>query len=164
MVTLLTRAFTEDEARAVAGWSYPAPLDLYDVDPDNWRLFLDRTTDGEGYYPALDDSGAVVAFCVLGAEARVRGQEPRAGVLDVGGGVRPDLTSRRLGTALLGQAIDLGLAVFDPRVLRTVVAEFNERSLALCRRAGFRPVGTFPGPGGRAFQELTLSVAPGPGQ
>ena len=70
MVTLLTRAFTEDEARAVAGWSYPAPLDLYNVDPDNWRLFLDRTTDGEGYYPALDDSGAVVAFCSASRRGR----------------------------------------------------------------------------------------------
>ena len=157
--TLLTRAFTEDEARGVASWSYPAPFDVYNVDPENWRLFLDRTREGEGYYPAVGDNGAVVAFCVFGAEARVRGQaEPRVGTLDVGAGVRPDSTSQGVATGLLGQAIGLSQALFDPRVLRTAVAGFNERSLALCRRAGFRPVRTFPGPGGRPFQELTLTL------
>ena len=65
MLILLTRPFTEDEARAVAGWSYPAPFDMYDVGPDNWRLFLQRTPDGEGYYPALDRRGSLVAFCQL---------------------------------------------------------------------------------------------------
>ncbi|MDP9461965.1 MAG: hypothetical protein M3Q22_17480 [Actinomycetota bacterium] len=89
MLTLLTRPFLKDEARAAASWSYPAPFDVYNVDPGNWHLFLRRTPDGEGYYPAVDEDGAVVAFCVFGAEARVRGQEPQAETLDLGVGVRP---------------------------------------------------------------------------
>ena len=145
--TLLTRPMTDEEARTVAAWSYPAPFDLYDVDPDNTALFTERDDAGHGYYPALDQHGAVVAFCVLGPEARVRGQHPQDHVLDVGLGVRPDLTSRGLASELLPQVATLAQSLFHPTQLRTAVATFNDRSLALCRKAGFSPVRDFSGPG-----------------
>ena len=37
----------------------------------------------------------------------------------------------------------------------------NERSLALCRSAGFQPVRDFEGPGGRTFRELVLPLSDG---
>jgi ribosomal-protein-alanine N-acetyltransferase len=156
VVTLLGRPFTSEEAREVAGWAYPPPFDLYDArDPD---LFVARSDDGAGYYPAVDDDGRVVAFAVVGVEARVRGQEPADGIVDVGIGVRPDATSRGLGTALVGQVVDLARHVGATRGVRAAVAVFNERSLALCRSAGFRPVRDFEGPGGRPFRELVLPL------
>jgi [ribosomal protein S18]-alanine N-acetyltransferase len=157
---LLRRAFSADEARAVSGWTYPPPYDVYDSDPAAVRLFLERTPDGEGYYPAVDDGGSVVAFAVLGAEARVSGQEPAPGVVDLGLGVRPDLTGSGVGGALVRQAIDLARELFRPAAVRSAVAVFNERSIALCRRAGFRPVRDFPGPGDRPFRELVLGTGP----
>jgi [ribosomal protein S18]-alanine N-acetyltransferase len=158
--TLLRRGFREDEARSVAGWSYPPPYSVYDPDPAAVRSFLERSPDGEGYYPAVDDAGAVVGFAVLGVEARVRGQQPAAGVADLGLGVRPDLTGSGVGGALVPQAIELARELFRPAVVRAAVAVFNERSLALCRRAGFRPVRDFPGPGDRPFRELVLETRP----
>jgi [ribosomal protein S18]-alanine N-acetyltransferase len=156
--SLSRRAFREDEAVEVAGWAYPPPYDVYDSDASVVGLLLARTTDGEGYYPAVDDEGSVVAFAVLGAEARVRGQEPTPGVVDLGLGVRPDLTSSGIGGALLPQAIGLALELFRPVAVRAAVAVFNRRSLALCRRAGFRPVRDFAGPGDRPFRELVLDT------
>ena len=156
MVLLLARPLTGDEAREVAAWRYPAPYDLYDTGPDGAALLTARTPEGEGYYPGVDASGAVVAFCVFGAEARVAGQEPVPGTLDVGAGVRPDLTGTGVGTALLPQALALGRSLFAPSVVRTAVAVFNERSLALCRRAGLEPVRDLVGPSGRPFRELAL--------
>ena len=158
MGTLLRRPLTAAEARAVAAWRYPPPYDLYDVGPAGAGLFTTRTADGEGYYPGVDGAGAVVAFAVLGAEARIAGQVAAAGVLDVGAGVRPDLTGSGVGTALLPQAVALGRELFAPTTLRTAVAVFNERSLALCRRAGLEPVREFPGPGERPFRELALAL------
>lgn len=157
VVTLLTRMFTESEAREAASWQYPPPFDFYNDDPDDSAHFLARTAHGEGYYPAVDERGAIVAFCVLGREARVPGQTVLDGTLDIGAGVRPDRTSRGVGTALLGQVIELARTSHAPAMLRTAVASFNDRSLALCRRAGFRAVRTFAGPGGVEFQELTRS-------
>ena len=154
MLSLLRRPFTPDEARDVAGWIYPPPFDLYDGDPGNPGLFVARGPGGEGYYPAVDDDGRVVAFAVIGAEARVRGQEPADGVVDVGMGVRPDATSAGLGTALVEQVVALARDLGAVTAVRAAVATFNERSLALCRSAGFRPVRDFEGPGGRTFREL----------
>ena len=154
MLTLLRRPFTAEEARDVAGWAYPPPHDLYDCDPGNTAPFTTRGPDGEGYYPAVDDDGRLVAFAVVGAEARVRGQDPADGVVDVGMGVRPDLTGRGLGSTLLPQVVALAVEVTGATAARVAVAAFNERSLALCRSAGFRDVREFPGPGGRTFVEL----------
>ena len=159
MLTLLRRPFTAEEAREVAAWAYPPPFDLYDSsDP---QVFLTRGTDGGGYYPAVDDEGRLVAFAVVGAEARVRGQEPAEGVVDVGMGVRPGATSQGLGTSLVGQVVELARDLGARSGVRAAVATFNERSLALCRLAGFRPVRDFEGPGGRTFRELLLPLRAG---
>ena len=161
MVVLLRRAPTDAEARDLATWAYPPPHDVYDADPGNPALFTSRGADGEGYYPAVDDDGRLVAFAVVGAEARVRGQEPVEGVVDIGMGVRPDATSRGLGTALIRQVLDLARDLGARTAVRVAVASFNERSLALCRTAGFEPVREFPGPGDRPFVELVLPLDAG---
>jgi len=140
----------------VTSWSYPCPHDVYNLDASAAALFLDRSSDDHGYYPAVDTEGALVGFAVFGLEARVRGQQVVEGTLDLGAGVRPDVTSLGVGTELLGQLIDLGRSRWAPKTLRVAVAEFNTRSLALCARAGFTAVGELDGPGGRPFVELTL--------
>ena len=143
---------TEAEARELATWAYPPPFDVYDS--GDAALFLRRDPDGGGYYPVLDDDGRLIAFAVVGAEARVRGQEPAPGVVDVGMGIRPDATSRGLGSALVGHVLALAGELTGATTARAAVAASNERSLALCRAAGFRDVRTFAGPGDRPFVEL----------
>ena len=156
MPTLLRRPFTAAEAADLAGWAYPAPYDLYDS--GDAALFLVREADGSGYYPVVDDDGRLVAFAVVGVEARVRGQEPADGVVDVGMGVRPEATSTGLGTAIVTAVVDLARDLGATTAVRAAVAVFNERSLALCRSAGFQPVRDFEGPGGRTFRELVLPL------
>lgn len=158
MVILLRRPLTEAEAGSAAGWAYPPPFDMYDVDAADPGLFLRWSADGTGYHPALDEAGQLIAFAVLGAEARVRGQEPAPGVVDVGMGVHPDATSRGLGTALIGQVVALAAGLTGATSARAAVAAFNERALALCRGAGFVVVRDFAGAGGRPFRELVLPL------
>ena len=137
-------------------WAYPPPFEVYDSsDP---AVFLTSGPDGGGYYPAVDDAGGLVALAVIGAEARVRGQEPAEGVVDIGLGVRPDATSRGLGSALVPQVLALARDLTGARTARVAVALFNERSLALCRAAGFEDVRDLTGPGGRPFRELVLRL------
>ncbi len=155
---LLRRPFTEAEAAEVAGWAYPPPFDLYDSDPRGPGLFLARGADGSGYYPAVDGDGRVLAFAVVGPEARVRGQEPAPGTVDVGMGVHPTATSGGLGTHLVAQVVQLARDLGATTAVRAAVATFDERSLALCRATGFRPVRDFTGPGDRPFRELVLPL------
>jgi [ribosomal protein S18]-alanine N-acetyltransferase len=156
VVRLLRRPFTETEAARVAGWRHPPPFDVYGS--ADAGLFQRRGPDGEGYYPAVDDDGRLVAFAVIGAEARVLGQEPADGVVDVGMGVRPDLTGRGRGGALVGQVVALAAEMTGATAALAAVAVFNERSLALCRTAGFRDVRRFAGPGERTFVELVVPL------
>ena len=62
VVELLERAFTSDEARALASWAYEPPFDFYDLASDEAvDQFTTRDASGHGYYP-LHDGQAVVGF------------------------------------------------------------------------------------------------------
>ena len=147
------RPFLDGEARAVAAWAYEPPFDMYDGDPKHFADYLAVDEQGYGYYAIVTDDGDVIGFCCFGAEARVTGQEAADGVVDIGGGVRPDRLSAGVATAAFPAIIDFARATFSPAQLRTAVASFNERSMRLCRSAGFTVTRRFEGPG-QEFCEL----------
>lgn len=152
-MALTIRAFTADEAAQVSSWTYPPPFDIYNGDPDDSETFLARSDEGYGYYAVADEDDGVVGFCCYGPEARVKGQDARAGTLDIGGGVRPDLLSQRIASRVFPAVLQFGAETWRPERFRTAVASFNERSKRLCTSAGFTLVRTFEGPG-RDFHEL----------
>lgn len=147
---ILDRGLTDEEAATVATWAYQPPFDLYNSSgPEVFRL--------PDYHPVYDHD-ELVAFVCFGAEARVLGQDPEVGTVDVGAGVRPDLLSQRIGTGLMPEAIEFARTHVGARRMRTAVAAFNERSLRLCESAGFKWVRTFEGPAGREFVEFVLDL------
>lgn len=150
------RPFTPEEAVVAASWRYPGVLSMYDGDPSAWHTFLVRSESGDGYY-AIVDQGELLGFCCFGPEGRVAGQPAEDEcLLDVGGGIRPDLVGQGLGAVGLPAVLEFGRQHFSPPGFRTAIASFNRRSIVLCRWIGFRPTTTFPGPGGREFTELVL--------
>lgn len=154
MQGITIRPIRSDEAASIASWAYEPPFDIYDGDPDDPAGLLAIDDDGFGYYAIVrvsDDE--VIGFCCFGAEARVAGQEPAEGTVDIGGGVRPDLVSQGLATAVLPSLMDFARDRWAPERFRTAVASFNERSTRLCLSAGFTILRAFEGPG-REFQEL----------
>jgi len=154
-VTLRSRPFTEQEARTAASWAYEGEYAVYDGDPSDWASFLRVDDAGHGYHALVDDDDGLIGYCCFGAEARVPGQsEPDDGVLDVGGGMRPDLTGHGLGSAIFQAIVVYAADRFAPKALRTVVMSFNERSLRMCEHAGFERGETFKGSDGREYVAL----------
>ena len=150
----MIRPFREGEAQAVASWAYEPPYDWYNGDPTRSEDYLSVDESGHGYYAIVaGDPEEVIGFCCFGPEARVEGQEVVDGVLDVGGGVRPDRLSAGVATSLFPDIIDFAQATFSPTHLRTAIASFNERSTRLCLSAGFIVSRRFEGPG-KEFVEL----------
>lgn len=149
------RPFTTAEAVIAAQWQYDPPYDVYDSDPDDVDLYCTIDQDGYGYYAVAVDvqQEGLAGFCCFGPEARVKGQEAESGTLDIGGGVRPDLTSMGIATQLFPSILDFGQARFQPERFRIAVARFNERSTRLCVAAGFTVTRIFDDPG-REFLEL----------
>lgn len=149
MANLTVTPMDRATARAITGWRYPPPYEGYTMldDPAVVAAFLSRAE--RGYFQIRDGSGELLAFCCFGEEARVPGGDYHAPALDIGIGVRPDLTGRGDGMRYLGAVLAFGVAQFQPTQLRLTVASSNQRAIRLYTRAGFREVSRFLSPYGR---------------
>ncbi len=62
-------------------------------------------------------------------------------VVDVGIGLRPELTGRGLGESFLRAQLDYATSKWAPATFRLFVAAWNERAIRLYERLGFSEVG-----------------------
>lgn len=138
---------TAERARLIADWRYPPPYDFYDAsaDEEDLRELLDRASP---YYAALDERDELVGFFCFKQTAQVpagltAGAYADADALDVGLGMRPDLTGRGLGLAFVAAGLAFARQTFAPASFRLTVATFNRRAIAVYARAGFQAQGTF---------------------
>ena len=133
-MTYVLTPLTAEQGESMAEWRYPGPWAVYDsagpIDP------------AEGFWAVVDEGGEVAGYACFGVEARVPGFEERPGVLDVGIGMRPDLTGQGRGRQFATAVLDHGRAVSGARVLRAVVQDWNARSRALLAGLGFAETGT----------------------
>lgn len=125
------------DAEAIAAWRYEGPWSVYDSRPGDGLLSA-----ADGYHAVADEAGSLVGFLCLGQEARVPGLAADENVVDVGVGMRPDLVGHGLGPAFGAAVLDYVRGRRGDLPLRAVVQSWNERSLRLTRRLGFRVNGT----------------------
>jgi [ribosomal protein S18]-alanine N-acetyltransferase len=138
------RPFTDADADAVASWRYPPPYDAYDAseDPSFEAELRDPVRWGEFEF-AVDDaaSGELVGFLELTAIGD-------QGCVEIGLGLRPDLTGRGLGPAYIGAAMVFARERWHPSTFALDVFPWNERAIRAYERAGFERgevyVRTFP--------------------
>jgi ribosomal-protein-alanine N-acetyltransferase len=127
------RAMTADDAAAMAAWRYPEPYDFYDWarDADDLQDLLNPAGWGTKYFAADDEDGRLAGFFgfVVAGE-----------VVEIGLGLRPDLTGRGLGGSYLAAGLEYAAANFPGRSCALAVAAFNRRAIAVYERAGFREV------------------------
>lgn len=155
-MALAIRAMDRDAALAIAGWRYPPPYDLYNVDGE--PLALAHLLSTADYY-CLREGTELVGFCCFGAEARVPGGDYSTPAVDLGLGVRPDLTGRGQGRSYLAAVTGFAERTFEPPALRLTVAAFNARAIRLYHNAGFREVQRFTSTfGGRPFLVMGRAV------
>jgi [ribosomal protein S18]-alanine N-acetyltransferase len=140
---------TEDAARAVLAWRYEDIYAVYNADPHDLHEGLREMLDGS-YYAATDEQGTLVGFFCIGAPAQVPGGHLCGlyadDALDIGLGMRPDLTGRGLGREFLTAGLDFPRRRFAPATFRLAVATFNQRAIRLYEKVGFQAVATFVRP------------------
>jgi RimJ/RimL family protein N-acetyltransferase len=158
--TALTfRPLQEQDARDILGWRYDGPYAAYDARPDDMSGMLDPSN---AYFAVLDPAEQLLGFCCFGPDARVPGGEYRTeDALDLGGGLRPDLTGQGLGIAFLRAILDFATQRFAPSTYRVTIAAFNQRAIRMCQWAGFEIVERFttgPVSEPRDFVVLTRSA------
>jgi ribosomal-protein-alanine N-acetyltransferase len=151
-IRLHFRPLDEANARAIVRWRYEPPYDMYNQGPGDAQETVQAFLDPRYHYFCISgDQGELVAFCCFGPDAQVPGGDYDGRALDIGLGVRPDLTGRGQGLAYVQAVLDFARATFAPSALRVTVAEFNRRALWVWERAGFYRVQTFSSIEGKPF-------------
>jgi ribosomal-protein-alanine N-acetyltransferase len=124
------RKMTDEEAQQIAGWRYVTPYDFYDwvSDPDDLAELLDPRRRGEDYFSAFDEEGALVGSFQFKRDGKA---------VEVGLGLRPELTGKGLGRGFLLAGLDFARGAFAPDIFRLSVATFNERAIKVYEGVGF---------------------------
>jgi [ribosomal protein S18]-alanine N-acetyltransferase len=116
------RPMNEEEARAVVAWRYEAPYDFYDManDPEGLEEMLGPPERRRGYYAVLS-GGELVGFFCFGPGGQLSSfHYADDGSVDIGPGLRPDLTGRGLGLEFLLAGLEFGRSRFAPAGIRRV--------------------------------------------
>ncbi len=123
-------------ARAIAGWHYEGIYAFYDMDqdPEDLAELLDPGSWSDRYYAVIGADGALVGFFYL--ERKPEGVE-------IGLGLRPDLTGQGTGLTFLEAGLSFARKRYGPVPFWLSVATFNERAIRLYRNAGFEDAGVF---------------------
>jgi ribosomal-protein-alanine N-acetyltransferase len=126
------RPMTAADATAIGAWRYPGEYRFYDVDQDPGDLaeLLDPAEWGTRYL-AADARGELAGYFVF----KHSGDE-----VEIGLGLRPDLTGRGLGAGFLEAALRFAAERYGVARATLSVAAFNRRAITVYERAGFRVV------------------------
>jgi len=132
----------EAEAREIRGWQYAEPYTIYNMQADNEDGLAEMLDRRSPYYTVRDEQGTLVGFFCFGTAAQVLdydepGLYSEGQTIDLGLGLRPDLTGQGLGLDFVQVGLDFARANFAPRSFRLFVFSFNKRAIRVYERAGF---------------------------
>lgn len=141
-------------------WQYEGPYAMYDMTGEDVETAVSFFSDPDnGYFAIVDEKGELLGFCNFGADARVPGGVYQQEALDIGIGMRPDLTGRKQGASYATAVFSFAAQQYPAQLQRVTIAEFNERAQRLCRGFGFEITSRFERPAdGRPFVIMTRDV------
>ena len=148
-------------ATQIVHWRYDVPYNVYNSVSDTSEIekaiqsFLDPQND---YYCLIDAHGELAAFCCFGKDAQVPGGDYTNTALDIGLGVRPDLTGQGQGQRYIADVLNFAHSTFHSTIFRITVAAFNERALRAWKKAGFQQVQTFQARADRRLFVILIQV------
>lgn len=157
------RRISVPDAEEISRWRYPEPYATYNGDPSSVPGLLDPRHD---YHAVVDEDGDLVGYFCFGIDATVReGRELGLyddGALDIGLGMRPDLTGIGLGHKFVLAGLDFAKEAYAPPAFRLTVAAFNSRAVRVYEGAGFEVVRRF-GDEGTEWLLMKRSASKDPG-
>ena len=118
------------EAEEVATWRYPADyaFDNADADADDLAELLDGERRAQRYFTVRDEQASLVGFFQF--------KRPDMDTVEVGLGLRPDLTGRGLGETLVRAGLAFARRRYRPKQFRLAVAAFDRRAIPVYERCG----------------------------
>lgn len=119
----------------IVGWHYEEPYSFYDMEADAEDLaeFLDPDQ-WENSYAVYNEEKELVGFFSF----QVDGDS-----VEIGLGMRPDLTGKGDGLAFLEEGLVFAKEKFGAKTFELAVAAFNTRAIKVYEKAGFRETRRF---------------------
>jgi len=145
-MSLAFRLLDENSTLAILRWQYESPYDIYNLaspDPENTLQYL--LDPQNAFYGIYGQNGDLEAFCSFGLDGQVSGGDYSTPALDIGLGIRPDLTGQGKGSHYVNAVIDFANRTYSPDQLRVTIAAFNTRAQRVWEKAGFQLVQKFRG-------------------
>jgi RimJ/RimL family protein N-acetyltransferase len=141
---LIFKPFDETSAYTIVSWRYEPPYDIYNfMDPPNKEDIQYLLDPQNAFHGIIDESGELLAFCSFGPDGQVPGGDYSTDALDIGLGLRPNLTGQGRGLMFVNAVLDFARRIFAPAMFRVTVAAFNQRALRVWEKADFRQVQVF---------------------
>lgn len=152
----ILRPLTAADAHTIAAWRYAGVYAFYDLtaDPADLAELLTPETWGSSYFSVEGMKQELVGFFQF---------EQQGDVIDIGLGLRPDLTGKGHGLPFVIAGLAFAQRRFTPRQFRLAVAAFNRRAQRVYERAGFQAVRTYwqaTNGGQHEFVEMVRDVTP----
>ncbi len=121
----------DTDVSKISNWRHEPPYDFYDwdADPEDLAGLQDSEQRRDVYFSVRDRKGGLVGFFQFEREDE--------GV-DLGLGLRPDLTGKGLGLEFLLSGLEFARERFKLRRFTLSVWTSNERAISVYERAGFR--------------------------
>lgn len=137
----------EDHARQILDWRYPSPYDFYNPPRDRpAEEYVQEFINPEYQFHAiLDEDNNFIGFCSFGIDGQVPGGNYQEDALDIGVGMKPELTGKGLGRQFFDSILQHAITNFNPAWTRVTVANFNKRALNLYKNFGFTLLDEFEG-------------------
>ena len=128
---------TQQQAEIIAyTWHYEGDYAFYNMeaDEDDLAEFLNVEKRGQSVF-AITSDGELIGF--VGVE------RTSTEMVDIGLGMRPDLTGNGSGRAFVTWILDFIEAMYSPRRITLSVAAFNVRAIRVYETCGFQQVASF---------------------
>ena len=123
-------------AMEILSWQYDPPYDFYNGEVSREGMMELLVKD---YYTILDENKQLVGFFCVGEGAQVPTTEYDYNHLfvDIGFGLKPDLTGQGNGDDFLSFIMEQARRISGHKELRLTVASFNERAIHLYKKHKF---------------------------
>ncbi len=128
---------TQEQAEIIAyAWHYDNEYSFYDMEADQEDLeeFLDDDKRGNTVFAVSKNDELVAFLSVYQVDTKT---------VDIGLGMRPDLTDQGGGIKFITDAMEFIAAKFKPEKVTLSVATFNKRAIKVYRKVGFSDLEVF---------------------
>ncbi len=151
---------TAEQIGEFLAWEYDGPYAIYNMSEEDVEEGAGFFSDpANGYFAIVKEGDELSGFCNFGADAQVPGGSYEEEALDIGMGLRPDLTGQGNGAFYAAEVFDFARRRYAAQIQRVTIAAFNERAQRLYKKFGFQVSDRFHHKrDGRPFVIMTRQV------